>query len=755
MAPERLNEIPEERDDELNFTDEELEYMAEIQRENEERLKGKESGVESENTRKSNRRFGARVLAKVGFQDRHNEIVTSSLSKERARGEKFEGKNTVRRNEAYLERLDRIIDTYGDALEERLWTASKEKMIIRPEDIEDSYWRSQERALRDNGQGRELGLFDKQIMIDRIQRQQRESLESWADYLGNKDTPYPMWFKVYAWDGMSKMGVFDKDKQEFDKRDQHTVAPYPKLNAEVLAKVYGAVSDTGRSGVDKEDDGDGGEDDDEKKRLGALVGSGNFNRLYSWFLLRQKAIPKTPERTEDVYGEWVEYLPGQEEELASAAEGTTWCIADPGTAGGYLGSGVYDDYYDEEELSENQAKFILFHLEDPETGVLAENACASIRLDTDGNVAEVSGLGDGQTLEDALVPIVEEKVKTLPGGENFLEAFADKNRLIELDRKVQAGGKLTRDDIDFVFERERKIKSFNLHRQLVDPRILELRIEAIRAGEKVDKKDLREMLDEMSDGDVVKNFQRLQEIGADEKALMNKVMYYTRNSFGSALEGEKADVLWSIRERCGFDNIETVLRMLPCHTILENRNELQEAGFSMVELMSRKPERLAYYSEVYMDSEEVRRLAEEGVDVDVLSSGLSSDCVLRELWTFSDLGLSEKKILESLSHAILHLPDGDGSKWDSEYNKMAVKAVAVAHHRGISFNETVDAYATYLYTGEFVKHKALDMIEYLSSIFVQGDIEDELRNHVGGEEAKEFYEGVKHVYEMKERYSEE
>ena len=56
---------------------------------------------------------------------------------------------------------------------------------------------------------------------------------------------------------------------------------------------------------------------------------------------------------------------------------------------------------------------------------MADNACASIRLGMDGRVAEISGLGEGQALDDALVPIVEEKVTTLPGGEEVLKKFED------------------------------------------------------------------------------------------------------------------------------------------------------------------------------------------------------------------------------------------------------------------------------------------------------------------------------------------
>ena len=415
------------------------------------------------------RKLGATILSSIGFERRHD-IVESSFNKARQRGDKLPGKNNERRNYAYIERLENLISERGNGLEKRLWRASASKLIIQPENIQDSYWKTQEQILRDNGQGRELSDYEKEILTEDIQKQQRESAQAWSDYLGDENSPYPLWFKIYAWDGMSKMGVFDADKKQFTKRNQSTVAPYPKLNPAALAKVHGAIADF--YGIADKDRYAEGEEQD--MQLASLIKSGNFNRLYSKMLLETKTIVKTPERTEDIDGEWVEYLPGNEESLAEAAEGTPWCIADPGTGGNYLEYGNYGGGYGDERVEDSKAKFILFHLHDPTTKQLATNACASVRLGTDGNVAEVSGLNDGQALEDPLIPIVEEKVKSLPGGEKFLAAFADKKRLITLDRKFQNEEPFTDDDLNFIFETDRKIISLDTYNER-DPRIKELR----------------------------------------------------------------------------------------------------------------------------------------------------------------------------------------------------------------------------------------------------------------------------------------
>lgn len=430
--------------------------------------------------KKQDRVLGSKILSQANFETRHQPIVESSFNKARQKGEKLPGKNNERRNYSYLSRIESLVDERGNRLEKRLWNKSIDQLIISSEDIADDYWRTQEQILRDNGQGRTLSNYEKRVLTEDIQKAQRESLKSWSDYLGNEESPYPMWFKVYAWDGMSKMGVFDKEKQQFAKRDKHTVAPYPKLNPAVLAKVYGAISDFyGQSDEDRY-----AENPERDVELEALVKSGNFNKLYSKILLSEKAIPKTPERTEDVHGEWVEYLPGEEEKLAAAAEGTPWCVADPGTGKNYLEHGSYADYEDYDDYDpadpyrrhsdENQAKFILFHLQDPETNTLSSSACASVRLNTDGRVAEISGLNEGQALEDSLVPIVEEKVRSLPGGEEFLEAFADKKQLITLDRKMQNSEDLTKEELEFLYEFKRSIKTLDTYVD-EDPRVEELK----------------------------------------------------------------------------------------------------------------------------------------------------------------------------------------------------------------------------------------------------------------------------------------
>lgn len=497
---------------------------------------------------------GSKALAKVGFEQSHRDIVESSFQKARQRKEKLPGKNSERRDLAYLMRLKNMIEAGDERTEPRLWRLSANKLVIDEDNIPESYFEAQEQIMRDAGQGHELTDYERKAIADDVRERQQQSLTEWSNYFGSKDTPYPLWFKIYAWDGMSKMGVFDKEHQKYARRDETTAAPYPGLNQAALAKTFDVLT-SGQQGEIPEDD----------QELAVLIKTSNFAPLYTHFLLEQKTIVPTPERTEDIHGEWVEYLPGQEKELSVAAEGTPWCIASPAMGRNYLGG---------DDVPENKAKFLLFHLDNPRSGQLSESACASIRLGPDGKVAEISGLEEGQALEDSLVPIVEAKCRELPGGKKFLEAFADKKRLIELDRKMQSGEELSAEDLRFAYEIDRpihKLDTYNDH----DPRIIEIRnaygikraaeIMGVSGGKILRRMKQHDYLDHAN---VSSNFDELLDSKVDTETLAR------------GIEGENAiENLKKLLRQRNID-IHKIIDKIPGETVDQYFDELLSLGAS-------------------------------------------------------------------------------------------------------------------------------------------------------------------------------
>ena len=520
--------------------------------------------------------IGSKVLSLVNFESKHKDIVESSFNKARNNKEKLPGKNNERRNFAYLSRLDNMIEKHGDALEQKLWEASAENLVMDYEDIPEAYWKQQEQILRDNGQGRKLSEYEKKILAEDLIEKQRESITSWANYLGDKNCPYPLWFKVYAFDGISKMSnALNLDDADYNRRDHTTALSFPKLNAEILAKVYRQINDF--YGVDKENWLSKHSDDE---KLVSLVKSANFPKLYAKELVDTKVILKTPERTEDVHGDWFEYKLGDEEEIASLAEGTRWCVVDPNVAHNYLAYGEYGHSKSTgaDEESNSEAKFIIFRLEDPNSpGVYASNGSASIRLDPNGIVDEVSGLNDGQAVEDALVPIVKKKALSLPGGEKYLQKFDDKQALIRLDKKMEKGEDLTKEELSFLYELDRPIATLDTYNE-EDPRIPELKekygIEyALEKGV-----DANKMVASLDSCDIAKNLDTLLEHGADINNTVNHMKAYDIAKNLDSLLKQGANINNTINNMDSYriaKNLDTLLKYSAIIDVNELVSELK------------------------------------------------------------------------------------------------------------------------------------------------------------------------------------
>ena len=604
--------------------------------------------------------IGSKVLSLVNFESKYKDIVESSFNKASQNKEKLPGKNNERRNFAYLSRLDRMVEKYGNKAEQKIWEASAESVVMDFEDIPDSYWKQQEQILRDNGQGRELSRSEKEILADDLIEKQRESITSWTNYLGDKNCPYPLWFKVYAFDGISKMSnALNLDDANYDRRDHTTALSFPKLNAEILAKVYRQINNF--YGVDKEDWLKKNSDDE---KLVSLVKSANFPKLYAKELLDTKVILKTPERAEDVHGDWFEYKLGDEEEIADLAEGTRWCVVDPNVAHNYLTYGQFinpgednnyddDDWEDDDQTEYPEAKFIIFRLEDPNSpGVYASNGSASIRLDPDGMVAEVSGLGEGQAIEDALVPTVKKKTLSLPGGEKYLQKFDDKQTLIRLDKKMKKGQDLTKEELSFLYELDRPIATLDTYNRR-DPRIPELKEKynveyALEKGLDIDK-----IISSLGPNTLIQNLDSLIKYGADIDNITSNIDSYDIAANLDTLLDHGANI-----------DVNELASELDTYYVLENLDAFLDNGANI------DVNELASELNSYDIFENLDTLLKNGADIDLIVGKMKSHDIVYSLDFFLNHGanininklvsnLSEEDIAKKLDILLEHGADID------------------------------------------------------------------------------------------------
>ena len=144
--------------------------------------------------------------------------------------------------------------------------------------LPESYVELQWRIAREQGYGNVRITDDmKEEMLEDIQSEQRKSLDMWIEYLNDENAMYPMWFKYYAFQGMLKLGQFDKEKREFSRRTKDTASPFIEVNPEILGQMYTILSKL----IGKEELT---EEELTEEELKALESGDSFQRLYTSLL---------------------------------------------------------------------------------------------------------------------------------------------------------------------------------------------------------------------------------------------------------------------------------------------------------------------------------------------------------------------------------------------------------------------------------------------------------------------------------------
>ena len=579
--------------------------------------------------------------------------------------EKIPGENPKdRKNYAYLERLDLAIERGGNKLEKRIWQESIKNFapIIEKENINNKSWLQLKKAFDDNrkGQGLPLIEYTESEMnkdYERLRQDQVDSINSWTEYLGNKEVSFPTWFKIYTFNSVIKMGRYNQLDGKYENRDKSTIAPYPKVSPAALALTLDAVNDF--FGQDKEKWFTEHTDDDQ---LNAIVKSGNFGKIYTLFFKETyKPIP-TPERTEDIKGEWFDFYPGQETELAEAAQGTPWCIASEHQGAYYLKTNL--------NIANNKARFRLFKLEN-ESSVdgMSKTACASIRFNTEGKVDEISGLknGDRQTVEDSLIPIVEQEVLKYPLNpeKHFKEKFRDKKELIRLQDKAKKGEEITLDEYAFLYEKNREIFTLDTYKG-PDLKIAELRniynLSRLLQGEDKDAIDqdlliqkLECVLEKTSSNDIVANFDTLLEKGFDINTILNKMDSHGISCHIDTLLEKGIDINAIFNKLNSDDvsqsldtllekgiNINTIFNKLNSHGISYNIDTFLEKGININTIFNKL--------DSYGVSQNLNTLLENGIDINTIFNKLDSYNISRTLDALLGNGIDINTIFNKLDN---------------------------------------------------------------------------------------------------------
>lgn len=378
------------------------------------------------------------------------EVNRAVIREERHTGEKMPN-DPSERIEAYMDRLENVFLNPDEKKRERNLDMFRDKIyeafIIKKENFPESYFELQKRIARERGQAvEEIPENVREQMMNVAIEDQRASLDAWMDYLTSNDAVYPAWFKYFVWKNITKLSQFDKERGEFKKRTDSTVAPYPDIYREPLAQIADIYLKV------KEDNKNLKEPEIRE------AFSKKFPALYAELI--SKSLAASMENREEVKGEWKKYTQGADgdaEKLFESLEGkgTGWCTAGKSTAETQIENGDFYVYYTNDANGE------------PTQPRLA------IRMEGNNRIGEVRGILPHQGVEPIMQEVLDTKLQEFGGeADAYRKKSADMKMLTLLDQKHEQDEPFNKNDLVFLYEINSSIEGFGYQ---TDPRIAELR----------------------------------------------------------------------------------------------------------------------------------------------------------------------------------------------------------------------------------------------------------------------------------------
>lgn len=364
----------------------------------------------------------------------------------------------------YLDRMQEIFSPNFDDPEGRdvLKQRILDRYTTKFEDIPESYWRGQEKILRESGQMGDYNRYSdeeklkwKRELSQGLLDDQRASLKQWIDYFASSDSSYLLpSMKYWVFRNIVKLSEFDKEKGEFPERSKGTVKMFPDINPEALAYVNDAVIkklneegfEFGKFAFDLTSE--------QKEKFQQALSRENFAQMYAW--ANEQIAPIPHHLLPVTAGTWIKYDKGSDSQpLVSSirGKGTGWCIAADSTAQNYLQVGDFYVYYTNDENN------------NPTIPRLA------IRMEGN-NISEVRGIDHRQNVDPYMPDILLQKLEEFPDKANYLKKASDMEHLTEIDNRVQAGLPLSVSDLTFLYELNSPIEGFGYDK---DPRVEEIR----------------------------------------------------------------------------------------------------------------------------------------------------------------------------------------------------------------------------------------------------------------------------------------
>ncbi len=329
----------------------------------------------------------------------------------------------------YLKRLENVHE-YAKKTPHRLESLLHiyyDKYIIKK--LPEAYIALQKKMYKELGYDIDIDSQKKLELLEEVQINQKQSLREWIEYLISDDATYPTWYKNYVFQGILRLGSFDKEKMKFMRRTKTTVEPFLEINCEILAQIYDVLkSEIGENTLDLE-------------KQDALNNGESFQKLYIYFLSKQKNTSNT--KYQD--GIWVKYDQGSDaKKLREDIQGkqTGWCST------GYATSKIQLDYGD----------YYVYYTKDEDGNY--KNPRIAIRMIGKDKIGEIRGICTDQNLEESMIKVVEEKLKEFKHKKRFEKKVKDMKSLAEIEQKHEKNEILTKDELKILYEIDSQLDCF-------------------------------------------------------------------------------------------------------------------------------------------------------------------------------------------------------------------------------------------------------------------------------------------------------
>ena len=477
---------------------------------------------------------------KYWSQEEFREVTEKSAQKrKRLTGEPIPSK-PQEQIPSYLERIKRVIERKDPQTGERsklfLETSLYPKLLVKPQDIPDDYVKNirlgnfaeskgydRDKLKNPELKNQILNLFqqkagasfenyripqeEQEQISQQIIQDQKASLDRWFEYLtGPEAKHYPDTFKYWALAELTKLGVYDSKRRDFTKRSPSTVAPFPELSQQALSWILDEVEKKhlGKPSLLPLSQ-------DKQKEFQKRLASENFGKLYGWALDHLNSLKLPEERLMVTLGKWQRFPKGSNpQELATAIRdfNTEWCIAGKGLAGSYLSKSDVWVYFSEDADGSTSI---------PRAAIITDGQ----RISEVRGIAKTKNKDAKQHLDDYITPVVDEKLKDLPGGSEWQTSMANMRQLADIHFKQIQQKPFSREELLFLYEINHSIQSLGYGK---DPRIKELK------SQRNLKEDML-IIFECTQDQIANNPKEINEntkayIGKLEPGIFNKIQEY-------------------------------------------------------------------------------------------------------------------------------------------------------------------------------------------------------------------------------------